>query len=91
MVAAHIRVHGERFGLELCNDGSVSLVHPKWSLIGCGEGLAEAQEDLFREARALGEAMLGQDPATLSHEARRMRDYVVRFIGTTGLTDETQP
>ena len=66
---------GEQFRIEQ-EDGFVYIVHPRWSLVGAGESYVTAVQDLRSEAKALAEAMAGDDPATLTPEARSMREFV---------------
>lgn len=71
--------HGERFDLEI-DDGVLSLRHPRWSLMGTGKTLIEAETDLLDEAREVAHAMLELPIATLSFEAFRLREFLLRII-----------
>ena len=73
------RFHGEPFELEI-GDGVLSLRHPQWSLMGTGKTLLEAEIDLLDEAREVGYAMLELPIATLSFEAFRLREFLLRII-----------
>ena len=67
---------GERFLVNVAG-GQVFLSHPQWSLIGTGDTMAAARENLLEEARQLAAVMIADDPATLSDEANRLRTYVL--------------
>ena len=71
--------HGEPFDLEI-DDAVLSLRHARWSLIGTGRTLVEAETDLLNEAREVAHAMLELPIATLSFEAFRLREFLLHII-----------
>ena len=73
------RFRGERFDLEI-DDGIFSLRHPRWSLMGTGTTLLEAEIDLLDEAREVVHAILELPITTLSFEAFRLREFLLRII-----------
>ena len=70
---------GEPFDLEI-DHGVFSLRHPRWSLMGTGKTLLESEIDLLDEARDIAHAMLDLPIATLSFEAFRLREFLLRII-----------
>lgn len=73
------RFRGEPFELEI-DDGIFSLRHPRWSLMGTGKTLLETETDLLDEAREVAHAMLELPIKTLSFEAFRLREFLLRII-----------
>ncbi|WP_419164381.1 hypothetical protein [Candidatus Palauibacter sp.] len=51
-----------------------------WSLLGTGETLDAAVADFRREAAALATVMRHDDLEDLTEEARRMQDFVLRYL-----------
>ena len=74
-------IHGELFSAAL-ESGLVVLVHPQWSLVGAGETVEEAREDLLHNARELATEMRDDDPSSLSEQAKLMRDFVLSITRT---------
>lgn len=75
-----IAVRGEAFLLEWEED-VVHLVHPRWSLVGTGDTLFDAEKDLAREARDVAEALKDAPPQALNDDARALRDFALQFLG----------
>jgi hypothetical protein len=69
---------GEQFQVVI-EDGQVFLEHPVWSLVGVGSSLVAAEFDLESEALDLADVMRDMSDAALSPDARRLRDFVLRF------------
>jgi len=81
-----VTVLGERFAIkvEAGERGNVIyLVHPKWSVMGSGRTLEEAEHDLRAEAREVGEMLADKDPAGFTRGGREMRDFVLKFLGSS--------
>ena len=76
--ALPVEVHGERFAVEI-DEGAVYLTHPRWSLVGSGTDLVSARQDLLDEARQLAGVMQHDDVRTLTPDAVRMREFVLRL------------
>lgn len=75
-----VRIAGELFNIELDPTSElVYLRHPRWSLLGAGATVAEAQEDMLQEATDLLSVLLGLPPGSLDEQARRLRDYLFRI------------
>lgn len=72
-----LNIFGEEFFLEEA-DGQVFLTHPQWSLLGSGNNPPAAFASLITEARDLAKEMANDDPASLSNQARRLREFVLR-------------
>lgn len=71
-------IFGERFVVE--RDGrDVLLTHPQWSLMGAGRTREEALLSLLEEAEDLATELAAADPSTLSSEAARLREFVLRL------------
>ncbi|WP_419936970.1 hypothetical protein [Candidatus Palauibacter sp.] len=51
-----------------------------WSLMGAGNTLETAIEDFRREATEIAEIMRHESTDELTEEARRMRDFVLRYL-----------
>lgn len=74
-----LRMRGETFYITT-EAGQVFLAHPRWSLMGSGSSLYEAELDLIDEARALADALVDADPATLDRNATAMRRFALGFL-----------
>ena len=70
------KISGEAFSFEI-NDQGVSLLHGKWSLMGIGKTMLEAELSLHNEAVALAEILLEKPTEELDLEARRLRDFLL--------------
>lgn len=55
-----------------------------WSLLGTGETLPDAISDFRKEATELATVMQHDSLAELTEEARRMQDFVVRYLPKDG-------
>ncbi len=71
---------GERFRIELDDQGDVMVIHPVWSLMGTGSTLQEATLDLMAEARELAEMLVDAAVTDLDHQGNRMRGFVLPFL-----------
>jgi hypothetical protein len=79
LIAPEVDIFGEPFVLEF-EDDEVYLRHPRWSLIGAGSSLLEAEMDLLAEARDLSEVLLKVPHANLDPEAMSLRDFLFRVM-----------
>ena len=80
-VMAATLVGGEPVTISMDADtGLVIIRHPKWSLVGVGKDLAEAVADLRQECLDLWAVMHDDDPAELSAEAKRLRDWLLQAV-----------
>lgn len=70
-------VCGEPFYIERENE-IVYLRHARWSLIGEGTTLGEAEQDLIREAFEVAEVLSKVSIHTLDSEAQALRDFVLK-------------
>ena len=77
-VKAWVYVNGEGFAVDK-SDGQVFLVHPQWSLVGAGRTIAQARTNLLTEASELADEMRQLDQSSLSPQARRLREFVLRI------------
>ena len=73
-----LRIGGERFMAELDND-AVYIRHDRWSLLGSGQSLSEAEADLRQEAGELAEVLAGLPPHTLDVETMSLFRFVLRI------------
>jgi hypothetical protein len=80
MPSADIKILGERFVVEL-EDGSVFIRHPRWSLLGYGASLKEAQAALREDALSVAEIWRTIPPEKMDAEALRLRDFLVLYLG----------
>lgn len=78
-----IQVLGERFKVEVDDELGVVVCHPKWSLMGCGASLAEAEKMLMEYAGDLAEAVVDDSPLEYTVEGNRLREFVLRFMYLT--------
>ena len=81
-----VTVMGELFTIQVeAGQGGnvIHLVHPRWSVMGSGRTLEEAENDLRAEAREVGEILANRDPAGFTPSGREMRDFVLKFLGTS--------
>jgi len=77
-VIAHYRIAGEVFSLEV-RRGRVFITHPRWSLMGVGKTLAQADKALRNEAGVVAR-VYGEMPAnTLDVEALRLYHFALRI------------
>jgi hypothetical protein len=74
-----VGIAGEYFFVEI-EDGTVYLRHPTWSLLGAGESLLQAEQDLRAEARELAQIFAEMPVESMSYEAFRLRDYLFRLL-----------
>lgn len=75
-----ILILGERFTLETDEDLGVVISHPKWSLMGCGHTVAEAEKMLMEYAQNLAESMVDDSPDEYTEEGNRLREFVLGFL-----------
>ncbi len=72
-------IKGERFEIHLKND-LVYINHPKWSLVGMGGTLLDAEIDMLEEAKLIAEEYLEMEDSQLSYEAQKFKEYLIRII-----------
>ena len=79
-----VSVFGERFLVDRDPDLGVVLQHPRWSLLGYGKTLREAERLLLERAQELGAIMAHDFPFDLDDDGMRLRDYVIqlRYVRT---------
>lgn len=78
-----VTVMGERFAVELEQGETgdlVHLVHPRWSVMGSGRTVEEAELDLRAEARELGRIVSERNPEDFTRVGREMRDFAMKFL-----------
>ena len=73
-------IAGEAFDIKQDDSGSITLLHPTWSLIGEGSSLLEAEQDLLSEAIELADLYLDFPLESLDYEALRLRNFLLRII-----------
>ena len=75
---------GERFLVDRDPDLGVVLQHPKWSLLGYGQTIREAERLLLERALELGAIMAHDFPLDLDDDGARLRDFVIqlRYVRT---------
>lgn len=76
---APFRLAGEMFCIEP-DAGVVYIRHPRWSLLGAGETLLDAERDLLEEARELSPLLMRRHPTELDPETLRLRDFLLRIV-----------
>ncbi len=75
-----IQILGERFNLEVDDELGIVISHPKWSLMGCGRSVAEAEKMLMDYAEDLAEAMVDDSPLEYTEEGNRLREFALGFL-----------
>lgn len=80
--SGRISILGEPFDVHI-DDDEVLITHPRWSLMGSGATLGQAEQDLMYEAAALAEMWAEKRVEEMSDDARRLRDYALKFMGIT--------
>ncbi len=74
---SEMRIPGESFHVELDGDLGVVVSHPRWSPMGYGDSLSEAEKALTSYARELAETMADDSPRACTSEGNRLRDFVL--------------
>ena len=82
-----VSVFGERFLVDRDPDLGVVLQHPRWSLLGYGRTVREAERLLLERAQELGAIMAHDFPIDLDDDGMRLRDFVIqlRYVRTIPL------
>jgi len=75
---AQYRIAGEMFYVEVEGEETY-LRHPRWSLMGAGKSLADAEVALLEEAGLVTRVFGGMSPAELDEEAERMLNFARRI------------
>lgn len=73
-------VNGEQFELRILPDRSLRLVHPRWSLIGTGESLIDAEVDLAERARIVLPSLMKTPVSEMTASSIQKRDYLVSLV-----------
>ena len=77
-VRSPFEVAGEPFYVEV-EDGFYYIRHDRWSLVGMGKTLAEAERDLLSEAADLREVLASPSPVPMDAELERLTTFVQRL------------
>lgn len=77
MVAPPVSIDGELFQMRVMKR-RVTLTHERWSLMGSGPTLGDAEVALRREASAVVRVFGAMDPATLDDDATNLLIYALR-------------
>lgn len=73
-----INIHGEDFEVDL--DGIWVLVaHPRWSLVGIGSTLYEAEIGMIDDAKAVYHAFKDEPPTNVASDWLDMMNYCQRL------------
>jgi hypothetical protein len=73
-----IVIGSERFSVGV-EEERVYVAHSQWSLVGVGDSAADALDDLVAEIRCAADELDGDDAASLSPEARKLREFCKSF------------
>lgn len=73
------KIKEEKFIIEFENE-LCYLSHPKWSLVGMGNNLCEAEIDLIKEAKIIAPNFINVPINSLNNEALRLRDFLFKLI-----------
>lgn len=71
-------VAGEPFYVEI-EDGFYYIRHERWSLMGMGKTLPEAERDLLSEASDLREVLASPSPTPMDAELSRLAAFLHRL------------
>ena len=74
-----IEIYGEHFLVTDCGHEGIVLSHPQWSLSGEGRSHFDAYRALLVEAAELADDLRQDDVKSLSTQARRLREFVLRI------------
>ena len=77
-VRSPFEVAGEPFYVEV-EDGFYYIRHDRWSLVGMGKTLAEAERDLLSEAADLREVLASPSPVPMDAELERLTTFLQRL------------
>ena len=77
-LAPQIEIGGVQFDINIEPDGEVWLKHPKWSVIGSGKTLIEAEADLLRQATEVAPHFTSKARWMMSYEAQLLTDWLLR-------------
>lgn len=75
-----VSVFGETFLLDRDSELGIVLQHPRWSLLGYGDTIREAEQLLVERGQALARIMKDGFPLELDDEGFRFRDFVIRLL-----------
>jgi hypothetical protein len=75
---AAYEVAGEPFYVEI-EDGFYYIRHERWSLVGMGRTLPEAEQDLLREASDLRDVLASPSPVPMDAELSRLVAFLHRL------------
>jgi len=75
---AETQMAGEPFYVEI-EDGFYYIRHERWSLVGMGKTLPEAEQDLLSEASDLREVLASLSPVPMDAELSRLSAFLHRF------------
>lgn len=73
-------IYGEEFNLEILKS-KIYLTHPKWSFVGEGNHLIEAEMDVIEQVHEIADDYIHISPSNLTFEALKMRDFIFKVIG----------
>ena len=74
-----IEIHGEIFNYENQKEG-ILIFHPKWSLLGYGENMFQAQKDLIDNMKIIADDYIGEPYSNLTKDARDLKDYLISIL-----------
>lgn len=72
------QINGVEFNV-ICEDENIIISHPIWSLSSIGKSLQEAEINVIKEAKEVLEHYSKYDPRSMSVEAIKMRDFLLRI------------
>jgi len=78
-VSLNLAGRDEIFLLEI-EDGFVYLRHPRWSWVGVGGSVQEAERDLLEEIQRLAVVMSDISPSELTPDGLEFRHFALSFL-----------
>lgn len=78
-ISKSIEINGVEFIINL-EEGEFIITHPKWSLIGSGNTLYEATNDIFNEAKKILPNYIDTPLSNLTTEAIQFREFLLKLF-----------
>jgi hypothetical protein len=74
-----IHIDGEIFNV-VVEDGLTLITHPKWSIMGVAENLADAKKDLRLNAELVASEYLDEDDSALTDQAVNFKNFLIKYL-----------
>lgn len=74
-----ITICGEVFNYEFDND-DIIIKHPKWSIIGVGSTLYDAEKDLFENMKIIADEYINESDSSLDINAIYLKQFLIETL-----------